>query len=154
MQILQIPLEISGSPLGTPEYLMSRCVRYLASAGKQSQRKSLGSVAGSKIWLQPIFLKLLIVWLADCRAAVSSFLEAPAHLPYMVELLNTADSPVSVHVSGLAAVLLGECVLYNTSIESFGSHSKMCNYKSYALFLILPWHMHIIVNAYKEKFLN
>ena len=118
MQILQIPLEISGSPLGTPEYLMSRCVRYLASAGKQSQSKSSGSAAVSKIWLQPIFLKLLIVWLADCRAAVSSFLEVPAHLPYMIELLNTVDSPANVHVSGLAAVLLGECVLYTTSIES------------------------------------
>lgn len=128
-KVLQIPLEISASPLVSPEHLMSRCMRYLAAASAPSHAESLADhrqiPQDGKLWLQPILLRLLVTWLADCPTAVASLLEPAAHLPYIVELLTSADSPASVHVSGLAAVLLGECIVYNTGVDSTQSASMV-----------------------------
>eukprot|EP00250_Pteridium_aquilinum_P013189 c21189_g1_i1 orf=111-2885(+) len=119
-KVLRIPLELSASPLVAPEHLLSRCMRYLAAAAavQSPAENRIERHQEGKMWLQPVMLRLLVIWLADCPKAVASFLEPAGHLPYMVELLTSADSPVSVHLRGLAAVLLGECIIYNPGTGS------------------------------------
>lgn len=115
-KVLRIPLELSASPLAAPDNILSVCVKYLAAAAVQSLAEGESSRKG-KLCLQAVMLRLLVTWLANCPAAVASFLEPAGHLPYIVELLTSADSPLSVHVRGLAAVLLGECIFFNMSAE-------------------------------------
>jgi hypothetical protein len=45
-------------------------------------------------------------------------MEEPAHLPFLIELLGSTGSPASVHVAGLAAVLLGACIIFNSEESS------------------------------------
>ncbi|KAL2641338.1 hypothetical protein R1flu_008925 [Riccia fluitans] len=113
-KVLRIPLEIPSSALAPTEFLMPRCMRYLAAAASPPSDK-LQSNDGGYIWLQPVLLRLLVTWLTDCPPAVASLLEPAAHLPFLVELSSSSGSPASVHVAGLAAVLLGECIVYNPS---------------------------------------
>jgi hypothetical protein len=85
-------------------------MRYLAAAAPTtSNQQTPGS-----IWLQPVFLRLLVTWVVDCPAAVAALLEVPAHLPFLIELIGSTGSPASVHVAGLAAVLLGACIVFNS----------------------------------------
>ncbi|XVE84048.1 hypothetical protein DITRI_Ditri16bG0137600 [Diplodiscus trichospermus] len=111
-KILRVELEASMPSLGTPELLLNRIVRYLAVA---SSMKSKDGMPGY-LYVQPIILKLLVTWLADCPSAVQCFLDSRPHLAYVLELVSSASSTVCVR--GLAAVLLGECVIYNKSSES------------------------------------
>lgn len=90
---------------------MPRCMRYLAAAVPSTS--SINESPGS-IWLQPVLLRLLVTWLVDCPLAVSSFLDPPAHLPFLVDLTASSGSLASVHVAGLAAVLLGACIIFNS----------------------------------------
>lgn len=126
-KVLQIPLEISASTLVAPEHLLSRCMRFLAAAsaigGMRVPAESMAHFQESKLWLWPTMLRFLINWLADCPKAVASFLEPAGHLPYIVELVTSADSQVSIHVHGLAAVLLGECIVFNSGLD--GTHSAL-----------------------------
>lgn len=95
---------------------MPRCMRYLAAAAPSSAdklRNTNGASQDGSIWLQPVLLRLLVTWLTDCPPAVAALLEPAAHLPFLVELSSSSGSPASVHVAGLAAVLLGECIIYN-----------------------------------------
>lgn len=112
MQVLQIEIESPMPSLGTPEPLLHRMVKYLALAfsKKGKDGKSTNS------YVQPIILKLLVMWLSDCPNAVHSFLASSPHLTYLVELISNNDTTVCVR--GLAAVLLGECVIFNKSVES------------------------------------
>lgn len=119
-RVLRIQLEISVSPLSTPESLMTRIVKYLAVASPVTQKQEMHdpTVSDKKsIWLQPILLRLLVTWLADCPDAVNCFLDSPAHLTYMMELVSSSGSEASVHIAGLAAVLLGECIVFNNAFE-------------------------------------
>ncbi|XP_022740124.1 golgin candidate 6-like isoform X4 [Durio zibethinus] len=111
-RVLRIELEAPMPSLGAPELLLHRIVRYLAVA---SSMKNKDGKPGY-LYVQPIILKLLVTWLADCPGAVQCFLDSRAHLTYLLELVSNTSSTVCVR--GLAAVLLGECVIYNKSSES------------------------------------
>eukprot|EP00850_Spirogloea_muscicola_P018952 SM000179S03424 [mRNA] locus=s179:212840:217911:- [translate_table: standard] len=104
-RVLSIPLEVPSSRLAPPELLLPQIMRHLAAV----------SPGGVDAWLQPVLLRLLTIWLADCPRAVSAFLEQPQHLPYLVELTGSSGSQASIHVAGLAAVLIGTCVIFNES---------------------------------------
>lgn len=90
---------------------MPRCMKYLAAASptNTSNQHKPGSV-----WLQPVFLRLLVTWVVECPPAVTALMEEPAHLPFLIELLASTATPASVHVAGLAAVLLGACIIFNS----------------------------------------
>ncbi|KAK6280503.1 hypothetical protein POUND7_020770 [Theobroma cacao] len=111
-RVLRIELEAPMPSLGAPELLLHRIVRYLAVASSMKNKDGKPGYS----YVQPIILKLLVTWLADCPSAVQCFLDSRPHLTYMLELVSNTSSTVCVR--GLAAVLLGECVIYNKSSES------------------------------------
>lgn len=125
LHVLTTPLEIPASPLAQVESLLLRCMRWLAAAAsaaadRASSAPLYGSSGGASspttgAWLPAVLLRLLIIWLADCPPAVAAFLHPAAHLPCLVELTVAADSPAGVHVAGLAAVLLGTCIVHNAA---------------------------------------
>ncbi|XP_024370992.1 golgin candidate 6 isoform X2 [Physcomitrium patens] len=115
-RVLKIPLKIPSSSASPPELLMPCCMKYLAAA---SPTKSPNNP--ETIWLQPVFLRLLVTWVAECPPAVTALFEQPAHLPFLIELLGSTGSPASVHVAGLAAVLLGTCIIFNSEENSTDS---------------------------------
>jgi hypothetical protein len=119
-QVLKIPLKIPISSVSPPELLMPRFMKYLAAASptNSSNQQNPGSV-----WLQPVFLRLLVTWVVECPPAVTALLDEPAHLPFLIELLGSTGSPASVHVAGLAAVLLGACIIFNSEENSKDSSS-------------------------------
>ncbi|OMO59325.1 hypothetical protein CCACVL1_24923 [Corchorus capsularis] len=111
-RVLRIELEAPMGSLGAPEPLLHRIVRYLAVASSMKNKDGKPGYS----YVQPIILKLLVTWLADCPSAVQCFLDSRPHLTYLLELVS--NSSTTVCVRGLAAVLLGECVIYNKSTES------------------------------------
>ncbi|TKY50480.1 Golgin candidate 6 [Spatholobus suberectus] len=111
-------IEIEAAPiqsLGAPELLMHRMVKYLAVASSMKSQDGKSSTSGNS-YVQPIILKLLITWLADCPSAVHCFLDARPHLTYLIELVSNLSETACVR--GFAAVVLGECVIYNKSTDS------------------------------------
>ncbi|KAK7265981.1 hypothetical protein RIF29_18618 [Crotalaria pallida] len=116
-KVLRIEIEVPMQSLGAPEPLMHRMVKYLAVASSMKQRKDGKSTTTSGIsYVQAIILKLLVTWLADCPNAVHCFLDARPHLTYILELVSNLSETVCVR--GFAAVILGECVIYNKSNDS------------------------------------
>ncbi|CAN0924594.1 Golgin candidate 6 [Linum grandiflorum] len=113
-RVLRIELE-SSSGLGDSEPLMHLMVKYLALASGTKHKEGKPSKSGN-LYIQAIILKLLVTWMADCPAAVDCFLDLRPHLSYLLELVS--DQSATVTVRGLAAILLGECVIYNKSIEA------------------------------------
>ncbi|XXG54610.1 hypothetical protein AAC387_Pa03g2447 [Persea americana] len=117
---LRVELEGSVPSFGPPEPLMHRIVKYLALAASMKNKYDDDEEErffDGTSYIQPIILRLLVIWLGDCPSAVDSFLDSPAHLPYLLELLSSSSANVCVR--GLAALVLGECVLYNNrSIDS------------------------------------
>ncbi|GAB2279001.1 Golgin candidate 6 [Dionaea muscipula] len=111
---LQISLEVPLQSLGTPEPLMHHLVKYLALASSMSKDGS--SDGKGSMFVQQLILKLLVTWLADSPGSVQCFLDARPHLLFLLELLSSQF--VTACVKGLVAVLLGECVLYNKSVDS------------------------------------
>lgn len=111
--MLRIELEAPTPSLGASEPLMHRVVKYLALAS--SMKNKDGKSSGSS-YIQSIILKLLVTWLADCPSAVQCFLDSRPHITYLLELVSSSSA--TVFIKGLAAVLLGECVIYNNSGES------------------------------------
>ncbi|XWS40678.1 hypothetical protein CRYUN_Cryun17cG0016000 [Craigia yunnanensis] len=111
-RVLRIELEAPMPSLGAPELLLHRIVRYLAVTSSMKDQDGKSGYS----YVQPIILKLLVTWLADCPSAVQCFLDSRPHLTYLLELVSNTSS--TVYVRGLAAVLLGECVIYNKSSES------------------------------------
>ena len=67
--------------------------------------------------MQPGILRLLVTWLAYFLDVVNYFLDSPAHLTYMIELITSSGSTTSVHVVVLAIILLAECIVFNKAIE-------------------------------------
>lgn len=100
--------------LGAAEPLMHRMVKYLALASSM-KNKDGKSRSTRKVYVQPIILKLLVTWMVDCSSAVQCFLDSRPHLTYLLELVSNPSATVCIR--GLAAVLLGECVIYNKSSE-------------------------------------
>lgn len=90
-------------------------VKYLALASSVKSRDGNLSTAGNS-FVQPTILKLLVTWLADCPSAVNCFLDSRPHLTFLLELVSNESATVCIR--GLAAVLLGECVIYNKSAEN------------------------------------
>lgn len=100
--------------LGDPEPLMHRMVKYLALASSMNNKEGKSGTTGY-MYIQPIILKLLVTWLADFPSAVNCFLDSRPHLTYLLELVSNPSATVCIR--GLAAVLLGECILYNKSSD-------------------------------------
>ncbi|PKI79148.1 hypothetical protein CRG98_000440 [Punica granatum] len=111
---IRIELEAPTPSLGGAEPLMHRMVKYLALASSM-KTKDGKSISGNLI-VQPIILKLLVIWLSKCPNAVQCFLDSRPHLTYLLELISSPSATVCIR--GLAALLLGECVLYNKSAEN------------------------------------
>ncbi|XP_011629264.1 golgin candidate 6 [Amborella trichopoda] len=114
-RVLRIELEDPAPSLVSSEPLMHRIVKYLALAASTKTKEQDPQTHAQTSYIQPAILRLMITWLGDCPNAVDTFLSSPAHLPYLIELiLNSNSSP---HTKGLAAILLGECVVFNKSME-------------------------------------
>ncbi|KZV15363.1 golgin candidate 6 [Dorcoceras hygrometricum] len=113
--VLQIDIEAPTPSLGVPEPLMHRLVKYLALASSMKSKDGKASTSGS-FYVRPILLKLLVIWLSDCQRAVECFLDSRPHLTYLLELISNPTATICV--KGLAAVLIGECVIYNKIKES------------------------------------
>nr|XP_043606290.1 golgin candidate 6-like [Erigeron canadensis] len=114
-KVLQIKLESSMPSLESSEPLLHRMVKYLALASSKKGKDGKLAIPTSS-YVQPIILKLLVTWLSDCPNAVHLFLASRSHLTYIVELVSNVDATVCVR--GLAAVLLGECAIFNKSVEA------------------------------------
>ncbi|XP_015085185.1 golgin candidate 6 [Solanum pennellii] len=114
-KVLQIELEAPTPILGRAEPLLHRMVKYLALASSMKSKDGKSSTS-ENVFVQPIILKLLTIWLSDCPNAVQCFLDSRPHLTYLLELVSNPTTTVCVR--GLAAVLLGECVIYNKSNAS------------------------------------
>ncbi|XP_027358581.1 golgin candidate 6 isoform X2 [Abrus precatorius] len=114
-RVLRIEIEAPMQSIGAPEPLMHRMVKYLALASSKKSKDGKSSASGSS-YVQAIILKLLITWLADCPSAVHCFLDARPHLTYLLELVSNLSETVCIR--GFAAVVLGECVIYNKSTDS------------------------------------
>ncbi|KAK9102496.1 hypothetical protein Sjap_019750 [Stephania japonica] len=116
-RVLKVAIEATMPSLGVPEPLLHRIVKYLALAtslrSKNADSKSPSPAGGSNI--QPIILRLLVIWLADCPNAVQSFLDSRPNLTYLLELVSSKAE--TVWVRGLSAVILGQCVLFNKARE-------------------------------------
>ncbi|KAA8522440.1 hypothetical protein F0562_013199 [Nyssa sinensis] len=112
-RVLHVELEAPMPALGSPEPLMHRMVKYLALASSMKSKE--GSTSGTS-YVQPIILKLLVTWLSDCPSAVQCFLDSRPHVTYLLELVSNPSATMCIR--GLTAVLLGECVLYNKSVDS------------------------------------
>lgn len=115
LQVLRIELEAPTPSLGSPEPLLHRMVKYLALASSMKSKDGKSSTPGNT-YVQPIVLKLLVTWLSDCPSAVHCFLDSRPHLTYLLE--SVSNPTTTACIRGLAAVLLGECVIYNKSIET------------------------------------
>lgn len=115
LQAIKVELGATMQSMGTPEPLMHRMVKYLAVSFSMESKDGKSS-GKADLYIQEMILKLLIIWLVDCPTAVECFLDARPHLTYLLELLSNQSATVCTR--GLAAVLLGECVLYNKCIES------------------------------------
>ncbi|KDP46400.1 hypothetical protein JCGZ_10240 [Jatropha curcas] len=114
-RVLRIELESPTPSLGAPEPLMHRMVKYLALASNMKNKDGKSNTKGN-LYVQPIILKLLVTWLADCSGAVQCFLDSRPHLTYLLELVLNPSATACTR--GLTAILLGECVIYNKSSES------------------------------------
>ncbi|KAK1438600.1 hypothetical protein QVD17_04409 [Tagetes erecta] len=114
-KVLQIKLESSMPSLESAEPLLHRMVKYLALASSKKGKDGKSTTPRSS-YFQPIILKLLVTWLYDCPNAVHSFLESRPHLTYLTELVLNSEATVCAR--GLAAVVLGECVIFNKITES------------------------------------
>ncbi|KAL4570751.1 hypothetical protein LXL04_026412 [Taraxacum kok-saghyz] len=116
-KVLKIQLDSSIPSLGSPEPLLHRMVKYLALAStKKGKDVKSQSTTPRTSYFQPIILKLLVTWLSDCPNAVHSFLDSRPHLTYLIELVSNTDTN-TVCARGLAAVVLGECAIFNKSTE-------------------------------------
>jgi len=111
---LKIVLESPMPSMGTPEPLFQRIVRYLAVASSMKSKEKSSTLG--KSYIQQIILKLLVTWTVDCPTAVQCFLDSRHHLTFLLELVT--DPAATVCIRGLASILLGECVIYNKSIEN------------------------------------
>ncbi|WJX65232.1 Golgin candidate 6 [Trifolium repens] len=114
-RVLRIEIEAPMQSLGAPEPLMHRMVKYLALASSMKSKDGKSNTSGNS-YVKAIILKLLVTWLADCPNAVHCFLDARPHLTYLLELVSNLSETVCIR--GFAAVVLGECVIYNKSTDN------------------------------------
>ncbi|KAK9814747.1 hypothetical protein WJX72_010794 [[Myrmecia] bisecta] len=107
-RVLTIPLAIPASASAPPELLMPTCIKYLtsalASSGPHAHGEQLGAV---------VLLRMLVTWLHDCPPAVAAFLATASHLPFLVDVITGRLGGGDANVIGLAALLLGACLVFN-----------------------------------------
>lgn len=115
-RVLRIEIEAPMQSLGAPEPLMHRMVKYLALASSMKSKDGKSNNTSGNSYVQAVILKLLVTWLADCHNAVHCFLDARPHLTYLLELVSNLSETVCIR--GFAAIVLGECVIYNKSTDS------------------------------------
>ncbi|KAJ3671660.1 hypothetical protein LUZ60_007739 [Juncus effusus] len=120
-KVLKIELESPIPSLGlTKEPLLHQIVKYLALiSSKLSKEKTQNQTfqnQNSPSYLLPFLLKLLVIWLENCPSAVSCILSQPTHLTYFFELISNPNS--DIYTSGLTALVLGQCVIYNKNTEN------------------------------------
>ncbi|CAM8902058.1 unnamed protein product [Rhodiola kirilowii] len=113
-KVLKIELDAPAQSFGGSELLMHRVVKYLAVASSVNFKDGKGNNA-ENLYVQPVILKLLVTWLADCPSAVNCLLDSRPHLTYLLELVSHPSA--TVYIKGLAATLLGECILYNNATD-------------------------------------
>ncbi|GJN34849.1 hypothetical protein PR202_gb23548 [Eleusine coracana subsp. coracana] len=113
-RVLQIQLETPTPSLGRTEPLLHRIVTCLSVAAS-TEGENDQSTKPEESYIQPVILRLLITWLVDCSNAVNCLLESAVHMNYMIELASSKRYTPCVR--GLAAVVMGACVLYNASRE-------------------------------------
>ncbi|KAF5951209.1 hypothetical protein HYC85_009153 [Camellia sinensis] len=101
-RVLRIELEPPTPSLGAPEPLLYRMVKYLALASSMKSKDGKSNASGNT-YVQPIILKLLVIWLSDCPSAVHCFLDSRPHLTYLLELIS--NSTTTVCIRGLASRL-------------------------------------------------
>lgn len=109
LKALRVNLEGVNARSSSSELLLPRCVRQLAVTFTNEDDKA------NVEKLQTVFLRLLIVWLYECAPAVDAFLSSPGHLPAIADLAKTGGCTESQHVAALACVVLGCCLLENSS---------------------------------------
>ncbi|KAL1834785.1 hypothetical protein ACET3Z_004436 [Daucus carota] len=114
-KVLKIQTEAAMSPLGTPEPLLHQTMKYLAVASSLKGGDGKSSTL-SNFHCQTIILKLLITWLFNFPSAVQCFLDSRPHLTYLFELVSNPDT--TMWIRGMAAVLLGECVVFNNNSDT------------------------------------
>ncbi len=68
----------------------------------------------------PDILCMLITWTHDCQPAITSLLAAAAHIPCLLDILSGRLGTPHPLTRGLAALLLGVCVLYGTPTDAEG----------------------------------
>lgn len=113
-RVLQIQLETPAPSLGRTEPLLHRIVTCLSIASSMDGENDQSNQQ-EESYIQPVILRLLIIWLVDCSNAVNCLLESAVHLNYIIELASSKHYTACVR--GLAATVLGACVLYNASRE-------------------------------------
>ncbi|CAD6341381.1 unnamed protein product [Miscanthus lutarioriparius] len=111
--VLQIQLETPTPSLGRTEPVLHRIVTCLSIAASTDGENDQNNQP--EPYIQPVILRLLIIWLVDCSNAVNCLLESAVHLNYIIELASSKCYTACVR--GLAAVVLGACILYNASRE-------------------------------------
>ena len=73
-------------------------------------------------------LMLLSSWLAGCPLAVTHFLCSENNVAFLVSLLSAGDpDPAELAVQGIAAFLLGLCVLYNDNKDKDNNRLASCD---------------------------
>ncbi|EES17139.1 hypothetical protein BDA96_08G131500 [Sorghum bicolor] len=113
-RVLQIQLETPTPSLGRTEPVLHRIVTCLSIAASTDGENDQNNQP-EEPYIQPVILRLLIIWLVDCSNAVNCLLESAVHLNYIIELASSKRYTACVR--GLAAVVLGACILYNASRE-------------------------------------
>jgi len=113
-RVLQIQLETLTPSLGRTEPVLHRIVTCLSIAASTEGENNQNNQP-EEPYIQPVILRLLIIWLVDCSNAVNCLLESAVHLNYIIELASSKRYTACVR--GLAAVVLGACILYNASHE-------------------------------------
>ncbi|KAG0470454.1 hypothetical protein HPP92_017154 [Vanilla planifolia] len=117
--VIQVKVAEAVPPLGSLETLLHRLVKSLAlavSTKSKDMDHTNADRVGDGLYIQPVILHLLVIWLADCPNVVRCFLDSPTHLSYLLQLVSSPN--IGAFVRGLAALVIGECVLFNTAAES------------------------------------
>ncbi|BDA49633.1 General vesicular transport factor p115 [Coccomyxa sp. Obi] len=118
-QVLATPLEIPQTATSEPVLLLPQCCRYLSLALSSGRHGDGGiSLAVCSI------LRLLITWAQDCPPAVDALLMPAGRIPMLLDLTQHKFGARQVACTGLAAVLLGVCLLYSAPTQPADSQQE------------------------------
>ena len=139
---LRTPIEIRDN---CSVMLMPKLISYMQDAPLESiYRHDPNDVLSSPLYVQITMLKVLSIWLHDCSKAVGHFLSNDLHLPMIVDMVIHAPSVMNrnggMHSSeeergssadvisllqGLAAVVVGMCLVYGEDMNDSSNNFKM-----------------------------